>query len=191
MLTSLRDHVLKFVKPSEKELQLLLDAVETEVISNKQYLIKEGQYCLHLYFIVQGCFRSYFIHTSGAEKVINFGIEDWWITDFDSLIHNRPSELHIQAAEDSVVLKISKQKLDLLLQESIVINQYFRMIHEKVRIADQRRIKFMYSLSGEELYHSFCEHNPKFVQRVPQYMLASYLGFTPEFLSKIRARKKK
>jgi len=122
--------------------------------------------------------------------VVNFGIENWWLSNFDSLYNQTPSEINIQAAEDSLVLKISKTQLDSFLKNSLELNQYFRHIHEKVRVADQRRIQFMYTLSGEELYDVFYKHNPHFVQRVPQYMLASYLGFTPEFLSKIRARKK-
>ncbi len=190
MKEQLKNHILKFVSPSESELKAFLNATTFKTIKNKEYLVKEGQYCNYQYFILNGCFRSFFVNKKGVEKVVNFGIEDWWLTDLDSFINQKPSELNIQAAEDSQVLKISKEKLDAILEKTLVLNQYFRIIHEKVRIADQKRIQFMYSLSGEELYHVFCQHNPDFVQRVPQYMLASYLGFTPEFLSKIRGRKK-
>ncbi len=190
MTEQLKDHILKFVTPPESELQSFLNVMEFENIENKQYILKERQYCKFQYFILKGCFRSFFINKKGVEKVVNFGIEDWWLTNFDSFINQTPSELNIQAAEDSQVLKISKQKLDDILKESLELNRYFRIILEKVRIADQRRIQFMYTLSGEELYTVFCEYNPDFVQRVPQYMLASYLGFTPEFLSKIRRKRK-
>ncbi|AXT62902.1 Crp/Fnr family transcriptional regulator [Aquimarina sp. AD10] len=190
MVEPLKNHILRFVTPPSNELSLFLRALEYQDVNNKEYLLKEGQYCKHIYFIIKGCFRSYFLNSKGVEKVINFGIEDWWYTNFDSFINQTPSEFSIQAAEDSLILKINKEKLDCILKDSLSLNQYFRIIHEKVRIADQRRIQFMYKLSGEELYTVFCKYNPDFVQRVPQYMLASYLGFTPEFLSKIRARKK-
>ncbi len=190
MKDQLKNHILQFANPTEKELQSFLDLFDLKSIENKEYLIQEGQYCRHQYFILKGCFRSFFVNRKGIEKVINFGIENWWLTDFDGFINQTPSEINIQAAENSQVLKISKTQLDIILTNSLELNRYFRIILEKVRIADQRRIQFMYSLSGEELYQVFCDHNPKFVQRIPQYMLASYLGFTPEFLSKIRARKK-
>ncbi|WP_299257995.1 Crp/Fnr family transcriptional regulator [uncultured Aquimarina sp.] len=189
MIASLKNHILKFVSPSKKEMQDFLNIIESEKISAKHYILKEGHYCNYNHFIVKGCFRSFFINKKGIEKTINFGIEDWWLTDFDSFMNRTQSQLNIQATEDAIVLKISKAKLDLILQNSLEINKYFRIILERVRIADQRRIQYMFNLSGEELYNTFYEYNPEFVQRIPQYMLASYLGFTPEFLSKIRAKK--
>ncbi|MDY8134476.1 Crp/Fnr family transcriptional regulator [Aquimarina sp. 2201CG5-10] len=190
MIDQLKNHILTFVAIPENELDIFLNAFEIQTISNKEYLVTEGSHCKHKYFILQGCFRCFFVNRKGVEKVVNFGIENWWITDFDSFINQTVSHLNIQATEDSVVLKISKSVLDTFLEKSLPLNQYFRIILEKVRVADQKRIQFMYDLSGEELYDVFCDYNPDFVQRIPQYMLASYLGFTPEFLSKIRGQKK-
>jgi len=189
MIASLKNHILRFTNPSEKELQAFIDVLELENINSREYLIKEGQYCKYNHFIVTGCFRSFFTNKKGVEKTVNFGIEDWWLTDFDSFMNKTQTQLNIQATEDAVILKISKSNLDMILQNSLEINKYFRVILERVRIADQRRIQFIFNLSGEELYNTFYEYNPEFVQRIPQYMLASYLGFTPEFLSKIRAKK--
>lgn len=189
MIESLKNHILRFVHPSKKELDDFLNIVELENIIAKQYILKEGQYCNYNNFIVKGCFRSFFTNKKGVEKTINFGIEDWWLTDFDSFMNKTQTQLNIQATEDAILLKISKSNLDTVLQNSLEINKYFRVILERVRIADQRRIQYMFNLSGEELYNTFYEYNPEFVQRIPQYMLASYLGFTPEFLSKIRAKK--
>lgn len=190
MADQLKNHILNFVTPPTEELNDFLNNFEFQSIDNKEFLLKEGQYCKHQYFILKGCFRCFFINRKGVEKIVNFGIENWWLTDFESFINQTPSKLSIQAAEHSQILKISKNKLGTFLKDSLELNRYFRIILEKVRVADQRRIQFMYDLSGEELYDVFREHNPHFVQRVPQYMLASYLGFTPEFLSKVRAKKK-
>ncbi|WP_298320335.1 Crp/Fnr family transcriptional regulator [uncultured Aquimarina sp.] len=189
MTASLKKHILRFVSPSKKEMEDFLNIIELENIPAKHYILKEGHYCNYNHFIVKGCFRSFFINKKGVEKTINFGIEDWWLTDFDSFMNQTQTQLNIQATEDATVLKISKTKLDTILQDSLEINKYFRIILERVRIADQRRIQYMFNLSGKELYNTFYEYNPEFVQRIPQYMLASYLGFTPEFLSKIRAKK--
>ncbi|WP_299215797.1 Crp/Fnr family transcriptional regulator [uncultured Aquimarina sp.] len=189
MIESLKNHILRFVSPSKKEMEDFLNIIESENIPAKHYILKEGHYCNYNHFIVKGCFRSFFINEKGVEKTINFGIEDWWLTDFDSFMNRTQTQLNIQATEDATVLKISKPNLDMVLKSSLEINKYFRIILERVRIADQRRIQYMFNLSGEELYNTFYEYNPEFVQRIPQYMLASYLGFTPEFLSKIRAKK--
>lgn len=185
----LQEHILKFASPSEEELAAFLESLELQEIDNKEFIVKSGQLCRYQYFIVKGCFRVFFINKKGAEKITNFGIENWWITDHDSFGNQTPSQLYIQAVERSRVLRISKSALNGALAHSLELNRYFRRIWERVRIADQKRIQFMFDLSGRELYQTFLDYNPDFVQRVPQYMLASYLGFTPEFLSKIRAEK--
>lgn len=186
MYDQLKNHIIKFAKPANKELELLSESLRAKEIKKKAFLLKEGQFCDNVCFIVEGCFRSFFINEKGVEKIINFGIEDWWITDYDSFSNFCPTRLYIQAIEDSKILCISKKDLDSILDQSLELNKYFRILMEKVRIADQRRIEYLFNLSGVELYKLFSEAYPDFVQRVPQFMLASYLGFTPEFLSKIR-----
>ena len=185
----LQEHILKFAHPSQEELASFFESLELQEIDNKDFIVKRGQLCRHQYFIVKGCFRVFFINKKGVEKITNFGIENWWITDHDSFGNQIPSQLYIQAVENSLVFRINKSALDEVLAHSLELNRYFRIIWERVRIADQKRIQFMFDLSGRELYQSFLDYNPDFVQRVPQYMLASYLGFTPEFLSKIRGEK--
>ncbi len=189
MTELLARHIRSFCEPSTKELDQFLKLFTTETLKPKEHLLQQGQVCHSLYFIVSGCFRCYIIHKNGSEKTINFALENWWLADFDSLLNSKPSDLHIQAIEKATLLKIKKSDLDQFLESSLAINQYFRIIQEKVRVADQRRIQYFFNLSGKELYTMFCEYNPEFVNRIPQYMLASYLGFTPEFLSKIRAEK--
>jgi CRP-like cAMP-binding protein len=191
MHESLSKHINTFVQTSEESLFEFLTLFEEKVICKKDYLQKSGQSSKYLYFVLEGCFRSYFIDKKGVEKILNFAIENWWITDFDSFLNNRPSQLYIQALEASTVLRIHRDKLDNVLNETLAINKYFRIIQEKVRVSDQRRMQYIFELTGQELYDHFCQSNPAFVQRIPQYMLASYLGITPEFLSKIRKMKAK
>ncbi|MBX2874457.1 MAG: Crp/Fnr family transcriptional regulator [Saprospiraceae bacterium] len=181
----------RFIQIDAPLIELLQEVMEERFISKKDFLLQEGQRCLHQYFVVQGCFRMFYINPKGMEQIITFGIEDWWITDYDSLLNQQASEHNIQALEDAVVLSITREKLEYLFKTHRALETYFRIVNERVRIADQRRLQFMFDLSGEELYDTFYQANPGFVQRIPQYMLASYLGFTPEFLSKIRSKKRK
>ncbi|NLT52635.1 MAG: Crp/Fnr family transcriptional regulator [Ignavibacteria bacterium] len=182
----LKNSILQFATPSDETFEEFNDLLEYREINKKEFILTKGQNCKHHYFILKGCFRSFFINEKGTEKILNFGIENWWITDYDSLTNLCPTNLYIQAIENSQVLCITKENMDKALNHSLEMNRYFRIIAEKVRIADQRRMYYMFNLSGKEIYTMFCEKFPEFVQRIPLYMLASYFGLTPEFLSKIR-----
>jgi CRP-like cAMP-binding protein len=137
----------------------------------------------------KGCFRAYVINDKGVEQVVQFAIENWWITEYMSLNSGRPSEFYIQAVEDSELVAIDKKYQEELFGRLPQLERYFRIVLEKAYTASLMRIHYIFSFSGEELYNHFNTNFPGFVQRVPQYMLASYLGFTPEFLSKLRAKK--
>jgi CRP/FNR family transcriptional regulator len=186
---SLLAHMLKFVSLDEEEQQTVLSFITLETFKKKAFLLKEKQTCHALYFVQKGCLRNFFINEKGVEHTTQFAIENWWITDFMSLDRQTPSHFYIQAVENSEVYILTKTKQEELFNKVPQTERYFRIITQKTYGAFQLRIKYLYSQSGEERYHHFNNLFPEFVQRVPQYMLASYLGFTPEFLSKIRARK--
>lgn len=185
-MQEIKTHIQRFVAISDEELSIFINELETQEIKSKEFLLKEGSHSMYHYFVAKGFLRSFFINEKGVEKIVNFAIEGWWISDYDSLLNKTTAHLNIQAIEDAIVLKIKHDKLEELFKKSNALNSYFRKILEIIRIADQKRIQYMFNSSGKELYENFRRLNPKFVQRVPQYMLASYLGFTPEFLSKIR-----
>ena len=142
-----------------------------------------------MYFIIKGCFRQYIINNKGTEQTLQFGIESWWITDYLSFHNNTPSHFYIQAVENSEIIAIDKTVLESLLIQIPKLERYFRIVSQKTFGAAQMRIKFLFTMSAEERYRHFNTLNPEFVQRVPQYMLASYLDFSAEFMSKIRAGK--
>jgi CRP-like cAMP-binding protein len=129
----------------------------------------------------------YYIDSKGNEQIIHFGLDNWWITEYDSLINQKPSNIYIQAIENTELLTLNQTSFEKLTLEIPKINTLFRIIMEKTFIASQRRMEYMLSYSGKELYQKFVSQNPQFLQRVPQYMIASYLGMTPEFYSKIRS----
>lgn len=168
----------------------ILGVLTPKKVKKRGYLLREGQTCTSRYFITKGCLRLFYLDQKGNEQIIHFGIDNWWITEYDSLINKQPSKINIQAIEDSEVLVLEESDFENLVQKVPQVERLFRKIMEKSYIAMQRRLEYARDLSGEDFYEKFVLANPSFAQRVPQYMLASYMGFTPEFVSKLRNKKK-
>lgn len=190
MLPQLFGHIRKFVPLSEEEEQVLAGYIEIKEIKKKGFLLKEGQVCLGNYFILGGCCRAYFETERDGEQIYHFAIENWWITDYMSLESRMPSASNIQVLENTTYAVLYRDVQDELFAAVPQLERYFRIILQKALNAAQLRIKYIFTQTAEERYHHFSGLFPDFVQRVPQYMLASYLGVTPEFISKIRAKKK-
>lgn len=189
MGNALLDHIDKFVKLNEAEAALIASHIAFHSFKKKAHLLEAGQICNMQYFVVSGCCRSYIINEKGGEQTTQFAIENWWITDYLGFESQRPSHFFIQAVENTEVIAISKQNMDLLLEKIPKLERYFRIIMQKAFGASQVRIEYLFTMSAEERYNHLNNLFPEFVQRVPQYMIATYLDFSPEFMSKIRARK--
>ncbi|RDC56727.1 Crp/Fnr family transcriptional regulator [Pedobacter chinensis] len=189
MYSALYNHINRFIDLSNDEQEILASLLKSFSFKKKAFLHEAGETCRANYFVVKGCLRLYFIDIKGAEQTTQFAIENWWISDLTSFIFQKPSDFYIQAAEATEVIIIERRNYDELFEQLPKMEKYFRLIFQKLHQASQMRIKYLYSQTAEERYTSFNSLFPEFVQRVPQYMLASYLGFTPEFLSKIRAKK--
>ncbi|MEK6152128.1 Crp/Fnr family transcriptional regulator [Flavobacteriaceae bacterium 3-367] len=190
MHPDLLDYIQRYVDLSEEEIALFVSYLKPRNLKKKEFLLEAGQVCRSRYFIIKGVVRQFYIDKKGNEQIIHFGVDNWWITDYASVINKTVSHCYIEALEDTQMLELSEEDLNRLCVELPKADQLFRKIMEKTYIAIQARLEFMMSLSGEELFQTFISHNPDFVQRVPQYMIASYLGMSPEFVSKIRSRKK-
>ena len=180
------NHIKKFVNINDDDKKKIIDSFDFIKVNKKDYLLETGKICNHKYFIVKGCFRYFAIDEKGNEKILKFGIEDWWLCDYDSYTNNKKSEINIQALENSELLKINKSKLEELFSNVPLVEKYFRIIYEKIIVASQRKSLFYVNYSSEEIFNNMLKVLPEFAQRVPQYMIASYLGFTPEFVSKIK-----
>jgi CRP/FNR family transcriptional regulator len=189
MYKALLQHIEKIVTLEPSEVDILESCLNVSTIKKKELVLEEGQVCNTLYFIIKGCMRQYIINSRGIEQTLQFGIENWWITDYLSYHNHIPSHFYIQAVEKSEVIAIEKSTLESILFEIPKLERYFRIVAQKSFGAAQMRIKFLFTMSAEERYHHFNGLHPEFVQRVPQYMLASYLDFSAEFMSKIRAGK--
>jgi CRP-like cAMP-binding protein len=189
MTENLRTHINKLTKISEKQLSEILTYFKIIEVSKKENLLVEGKICKSNYFVDKGCLRLFFINEKGTEQTIQFALENWWLADYTSFSSQIPSDFYIQAVEKSKILALDLNKQEALLQEFPQMERYFRLVHQRAHAASQFRIKTLYGFSREELYHLFNKRYPEFVQRVPQYLLASFLGFTPEYLSEIRSKK--
>ncbi len=188
MYTALLAHIARYVALAPAEAQLVRDHLALQTVPRKAHLLAAGQPCSASYFVLHGCLRMYFITEKGTEQITRFALENWWLADYSSLLSQRPSQFFVQAVEPTTVAVLDYARQEELLAQVPALERYFRLVLQRVAAADQTRPVFQFGLSAEERYHQFSALFPEFVQRVPQYMLASYLGFTPEFLSKIRAR---
>ncbi len=191
MHTQLLAHIKHYIALSADEEQLLCDKLEPKTLKKKEFLLQPGKLCPGNYFVVKGCLRLYFLNDKLNEQIIQFAIENWWMADHDSLLNKQPSQCYIQAVEPCELLLLSEKNRILLFNQIPKLEGYFGIIMQKAFVAAQRRIGFIFNQTEEERYRHFAKLFPGFIQRVPQYMLASYLGFTPQFLSRIRAKKEK
>jgi CRP-like cAMP-binding protein len=188
MTDLLKNHINKFATVSDDEFSKIIAYFETVKAAKKENLMAEGQRCKYNYFVLKGILRKFFINDKGIEQTTEFAIESWWMTDNFAFIEQSETEFFIQAVEKCEVLSISKEKMDKLLKEHPLMEKYFRCVYQKAYVATQMRLKFLHNYSREELYYHFRDSQPAFLQRVPQYLVASYLGFTPEYLSEIRKK---
>lgn len=183
-----RNHLEKFITINDEDFEEILSYFEVKNFAKKENLLEEGQVCKYNYFVLNGLLRKFFMNEKGTEQITEFAIETWWMTDNISYEHKVPSEFYIQTVEKSEILVISSDSQEKLLVEFPVMERYFRFVYQRAYAANQMRVKYIFSLSKEEFYFNLLRKQPAFVQRVPQYLIASFLGFTPEYLSEIRKR---
>jgi len=182
-------HIAKFISLDDSEQNMLLSKLSVSHVRKKQHLLEPGRSADQLFFVVKGCLRLYIINEKGNEQTHQFVIENWWTTDFLAFHNDAPSDYYIQAVEDSDVLILDKTDFEYLMQKIPPLERYFRLCYEKAVGAAQKRINYLFTFSAEQRYRNMHNKFPEFIQRVPQYMLASYLDFSAELMSKIRAGK--
>ncbi|MEQ8475728.1 Crp/Fnr family transcriptional regulator [Fulvivirga sp.] len=188
MSSIFRAHLDKFIDINDDEFKEIAKYFSIIKVKKKENILLPRQVCKRSYFVLNGCLRKFFITDKGTEQTTEFAIENWWMTDLISFEHRKSTDFCIQAVEPSEILVIDNDSYDKLLEQAPKMERYFRFIYQRAFAAYQMRIKYLYGHSSEELYYHFNSWFPEFVQRIPQYLIASYLGFTPEYLSEIRAK---
>jgi CRP/FNR family transcriptional regulator len=187
-MQNLIDHIRKYVTLDESETQFLLNNVKVSTVKKKEFILQEGNVCKANYFVEKGLLRMFFINEKGVEQITQFALENWWLSDYMSFTMQAGAKFYIQAIEQSEIIAIPYHSQEELFQKLPQLERYFRMMMQRAYAASQMRFKYYYDHSKEENYRLFVSLFPEFVQRIPQYMLASYLGFTPEYLSELRKR---
>lgn len=182
------NNVKKYVDLNNEDEEQLTSIIRTTTIKKRQFIVQPNFTCTHQTYVLKGAFRAYFVNNEGIDHTIQFAIEDWFISDFNSYIHQTPASLFVEALEDSIVQQMAYTDVEKLCTNNPKFEKFFRLIAQKSFAFSQRRILSNLGKSAEERYLEFLSLYPLIVQRVPQYALASYLGMSAEFLSKIRKR---
>ncbi|OOQ59872.1 Crp/Fnr family transcriptional regulator [Mucilaginibacter pedocola] len=172
----------------DAESKLVRSVAVIKKIRKRQYLLQEGDVWKYDAFVSSGCLRTYSINEKGSEHIIGFSIENWWCGDRESLLSGEPSRFNIDAIEDSELVMFTHTNFEMLCREIPAFNQMVNNILNKSFITQQNRINASLSNTAEEKYLNFVKKYPEFALRVPQNMIASYLGITPETLSRIRTQ---
>lgn len=181
-------YINNFVSLTEEEVRILESKVTIRKYLKGQFILQQGDICKQACFILSGCTKTFYVNEEGQEHILMFGIEDWWASDMGSYITQTPADFNVQCIENTEVVVFLHDVNEELYNEIPKLERFFRQITERAFVASQKRIVRGFSLSAKEQYMYFSEQYPEIEQRIPQYMIASYLGITKEFLSKIKSQ---
>ncbi|GAB3309574.1 hypothetical protein GCM10027511_22210 [Hymenobacter humi] len=170
------------------ELAELTAAFTLRHVPKRELMVQPGVVADHRLYELQGAFRAYVVDPAGVEHTLHFAIDDWWITDLASYHSQLPATMYVVALEDSTVLQLNYATEQRLMQRSRRFETLFRLQAERAAAYHQRRLTSALTRTAEERYEDFRATYPAVVQRLPQYVIASYLGMSEEFLSRIRSR---
>jgi len=188
-LKPLIQNIRENVSISDTDLFIVLEAFTLKALAKKEILLFKGNVSNHMRFVSEGSLRSYYIEEDGEEHIIQFGIRGWWINDLYSYLTQKPATCFVQAIKPSKVLLIHRDQLNQLFDKVPPIERFFRIKFQNAYVALQERTLERMSLSAKERYEKFRNKYRDIEQSVPQYMIASYLNVTPEFLSSVRSDK--
>ncbi|GAA4304158.1 Crp/Fnr family transcriptional regulator [Aestuariibaculum suncheonense] len=187
-IAPLLNSISKYISLTDKEIEYLESKVFVRKYLKGQYIVQQGDVCKYECYVLSGCTKTFYIDKEGQEHIIMFSIEDWWTSDMGSFISQTPADFNVQCLENSELIMISYDVVEDLYREIPQLERFFRKIVERAFVASQKRIVRNFSLTAKEQYLYFREQYPLIEQRIPQYMIASYLGITKEFLSKIKSQ---
>lgn len=186
MTHPLRQHIEKITPLSDEEFAYVLAHFTSKKVRKHQFLIEEGEPVLHEFFVMKGCLKAFNIDREGKEHIIQFALEDWWISDYLAFFNEVPATMLLSSLEEGELLTISLANRDKLCAEMHKIEHFFRLKITSGFIAMQQRILASMNLSVQERYEKLLKLYPNLSQRVPKQAIASYLGVTRETLSRLK-----
>ena len=184
-------NIQRFITLTDDERRYLSSILRTTTVRKKQYIVQPEFVCRYRSYVFSGSLRSYFVDHNGQEHTISLVIEDWWISDFYSYLYQTPATLFVESLEESTLLQLEYHAEEQLLERYPKFEKYFRILASRSVATLQKRMLSNLSMTAVERYEEFLTRYPAIAARVPQYALASFLGITTEFLSKIRSDKRK
>ncbi|QLE01697.1 Crp/Fnr family transcriptional regulator [Galbibacter sp. BG1] len=188
MRASIQKHISEHISLTSKEQSYFFSLLKPVELQKKDILISPGDRVDDQYFVVKGCLKAFEIDAQGDEHIIQFAIEDWWISDFKAYYNKIPASLYIDCVEDVELLKISKEDLENLFNKVPKFNRFFRIKLTNAFLSMQDRILSALDKNSAERYLDFLATYPNIEQRVPNYQIANYLGIKPESLSRLRRK---
>lgn len=188
MFDTLFAHIQDKVKLSNQDKELIPAFFKHKKLRKRQYLLQEGDICKQLSFVSTGAVKSYTTDKKGNEHISLIGWEGWWISDFESFICRNEAILNIDAIEDTELLLLSREDYEVMLSKVPVMERYFRILYQNSLVTKDRRLISSNTNTAEEKYCQLIETYPFISQRIPQNLIASYLGLTPETVSRIKKK---
>lgn len=185
MTHPLRTHIEEIIQLTDAEFEFVLSHFEQIKKRKHQYVVQEGDLVKKEFWIIKGCLKSSFTDTEGKEHILQFGMENWWITDYESFVKQTKSKISIDCIEDSDLLYITLENRDKLTSEMHKMERFWARKSKFGRIALQNRVLSLLQNSAKERYDLLLQQYPKLFQRVPKKMIASYLGVSRETLSRL------
>jgi len=182
------DYINRVVQLDQQEEQTLLKLLSFRKLLKGQFFLQQGDICKFSGFVIKGCTKTFYVDDEGQEHVVMFSIEDWWTSDMGSFISQKPADFNVQCLENTELIYFSFEDQEQMLREIPKLERFFRIIIERAFVASQKRVVRNMSMSAKDRYLHFRNVYPKIEQRIPQYLIASYLGITKEFLSKIKSQ---
>jgi CRP-like cAMP-binding protein len=186
MLQILFKHIQEKVSLTDQEKKIIQSFFVVKKLRKKQYLLQEGDVCRYLTFVAKGLLRTYNVDEKGDEHMSIFGWEGWWVSDFNSFLSGEAAVFNIDAIEDAELVMISRDDYEALTLAAPIMDRYFRILYQNSLVTKERRLMSSITHTAEEKYVQLAESNPQLIERIPQNLIASYLGIAPETLSRIK-----
>lgn len=182
------NNIRKHIELSDAEKEYVLSLLAVEAAKRKELVLTQGQVCKKLYFVESGSLRAFNVNDAGKESTIMFAVQDWWITDMNCFVNQKPASLSIEALENSEIIGLGYHQVEMLYREIPKFERFFRILFQNAYVREQLRVLHNISFTTKERYQQFIKKYPAVAKKVTQKQIASYLGVTPEFLSSLKKK---